>query len=269
MKMLTGVIAIILLSNGQASAKLEIMNIETSHGVFGPVRKSLEIYPLDEVCFRYHVTGVKIGAENKADLELHVQLVNSNGKTVYEQKPTNQKQLSLGSGTFPLFTILTVPPPDKAPAGEYTFSVQVRDRISSETANFERKLTLKPMTFQILTPRFWQDHEGKIPARAGGMVGESLHLKLKVVGFDKSKKKVQTTLTIHILGEDGKEVTEKPQVVRAELNGAEEAAKAIQVNYNSVIYLNRPGNFTLKLTAEDVIGNQTATFETPLIVIAP
>jgi hypothetical protein len=252
-----------------AWAKLEIVKVEASYGMLGPERKSLEVYPLDELYFRYQVTGVKVDSDGKPDVEVTMRLVNPFGKTVFEEKPTMRKELSLGGNTFPAFATLKVPTAQKAPVGEYTFSVQVRDKLSSETASWERKLTVKPVSFQIVDQRFWRDAEAKIPASAGGMVGESVHFKLRVIGFDKSKKKVQTRLTVQILDEAGKETLEKPHVIKAEVNDAEEAAKASQVNFNHVLHLNRTGNFTLRLTAQDLVGDQKSVFETPLKVVAP
>jgi hypothetical protein len=254
---------------GPVLAKLEIVKIEAAFGVFGPERKTLDIYPLDELLFRYQVAGVKTDSDGKIDVETAIKLVNPKGKTVFEEKPVIRRELPFGGNTYPNFSVLKVPPADKAPPGEYTFTVEVRDRLSKETASFERKLTLKPVSFQILVPRFWRDADGKIPASVGGIIGESLHVRFKLIGFDKSQKKAQTMVTVQILGEDGKEVVDKPHVIKAALNNTEELAKANHVNFSQVLYLNRAGSFTLRLSAEDVLGKQTAVFETPLKVTAP
>jgi hypothetical protein len=252
-----------------ASAKLEIVNVEAAHGYLGPERKVLEIYPQDELLVRYRVTGVQVDAAGKTDVESETKLINPRGKTVFETKPTIREELSLGGNTFPSFTVLDVPPPDKAPPGEYTLIVQVRDRISKETASFERKLTVKPVSFQIVIPRFFRDADAKVPTNVGGLVGESLHFKLRVIGFDKSKKKAHVTLKVQVLDSDGKDVTEKPYVIDAKVDNSEEVARISFLKFHHPTYLNRPGNFILRLTAEDMFGNQKSVFETPLKVIAP
>jgi len=269
MKYLLSSLVALFAAGAPAWAKLEIVKVEASYGILGPERKSLEVYPLDELFFRYQVAGVKVDADGKPDVEVIMRLVNPNGKTVFEEKPTVRKELSLGGNTFPAFAMLKVPSAQKAPVGEYTFSVQVRDKLTSETASWERKLTVKPVSFQIVDQRFWHDADAKIPASVGGLVGESVYFKLRVIGFDKSKKKVQTTLTVQILDEAGKPTLEKPHVIKAEVNDADEAVKASQVNFNHVLHLNRAGNFTLRLTAQDVVGEQKSVFETPLKVTAP
>jgi hypothetical protein len=266
-----GMLAVVVLAASAlpAAAKMEIINIMAAQGPLGPERKTSEVYPLDEVYFRYQVTGVKVDAEGKVDVETTMRLVNPNGKMVVEEKPPVERQLSLGGNTYTSGARLVVPAAEKAPPGEYTMTVQVRDKLGMETASFERKFTIKATTFQIIVPRFYHDADSKIPAPVGGLVGETLHFKLRAIGFDKSKKKVQMALTVHVIGEDGKEVVEKPRVIRAEQNNPEEAAKSTQVNFSGLLHLNRAGNFTLRLTVQDVISDKSTSWETPLKVGAP
>ena len=258
---------LVLLPAAPIWAKLEISKIEPALGQLGPERKSLDFYPLDEIMFRYQVAGVKTGADGKTDVEIEVKLVNPFGKNVFDKKTTVLRQLSLGANTFPAYAILPVP--EKAPPGEYTLTVQITDRLAKESETFERKLTCKPVSFQIVDLRFWRDADFKVPAPAGGLLGETIHFKLRVIGFDKSKKKVQTALTVTVLDDAGKPIPEKPLVIKAGVDNADDAAKATQVNYNGLLYLNRTGNFTLRFSVEDSEGKQTTAFETPFKVSAP
>lgn len=269
MRWLVGLIGTLLFTPLVVEAKLELTKIQPAHGFFGPERESLEVYPLDELLIRYTIEGVKLDAEGKTDVETVVRLVNPNGRMVFEQKNTIQRNLSLGGNSFPTFAVLQVPIPDKAPVGEYVLTVQVRDRLAAETASFERKLTCKAPTFRILAPRFFRDPEGKIPAAVGGVVGESLHYRMRLIGFDVSQKKVSTQLTMQVVDAQGKDVLEKPIITKAGLSNPDEVAKATQVNFNGMLTLNRAGEFTLRMTVEDLIGKQKAVFETKLKVTAP
>ena len=176
----------VLLPAGPLWAKLEISKIEPILGVLGPERKSLDFYPLDELIFRFQIAGVKTDADGKTDVEIQLKLVNPAGKTVFEKKTTVLRQLALGDNTLPGYAYLPVP--EKAPPGEYTFTVQITDRLAKETASFERKLTCKPVSFQIIDVRFWHDADSKVPAPAGGLLGETAHFKLRIIGFDKSSR---------------------------------------------------------------------------------
>ncbi len=256
-----------LLSCSFSWAKLEITRIEAAHGFFGPPRESLDVCPLDEMLLRYHVTGVKVDDEGKADIETSIHLKEPGGKVVLERKTPVQRQLSLGGNTFSSFVSFHLP--DKAPLGEYTLSVQIRDRLASETASFERKITCKAASFQILTPRFFRDAKSEVAAPVGGVVGEPLYYRLKLVGFDTTQKKVRTQLTMHILDLEGKETLPKPALTKAYLDKPEDVGKAIQVNFNGLITLNRAGDYKLKIVVEDSIGKHQAVFEAPLKVTAP
>lgn len=258
---------LVLLPVAPLWAKLEITKIEPALGALGPERKSLDFYPLDEIFFRYQIAGVKTDADGKTDVEIEVKLVNPLGRNVFDKKTTSLRQLSLGANTLPGYVVLPVP--EKAPPGEYTLTVKVTDRLAKESESFERKLTCKPVSFQIIDMRFWRNAEYKVPAAAGGILGETVHFKLHVVGFDKSKKKVQTILTVTVLDDAGKPIPEKPLIIKAGVDNPDNAAKATQVNYNGLLYLNRTGNFTVRFSVEDIEGKQSTTFETPFKVSAP
>ena len=58
-----------------AHAKLEIKNVQPSHGLLGPARAGDDVYPLDEYFVRYQVTGIKPNSDGKAELEIHAKLV--------------------------------------------------------------------------------------------------------------------------------------------------------------------------------------------------
>jgi len=262
---LAGLAGLFLISS--ATRALDIVQMEAAHGVFGPERRTLEFYPLDEVFFRFRVTGAKVDADDKTDVEVGMKLSAADGKIVFEHRYSIRRQLSLGDGSLPGYAVVNAS--EKVVPGNYTFTVQVNDRLAGTTASVERKLVCKPPVFQVLAVRFWRDPEGKIPATNGGQLGEAVHLKLRVVGFDTSKKKVKTTLTMILLDDRGQPVGDKPKVIKAELNSPEDVAKATQVNFNSLFYLNRPGNFTLRLKVDDVEGEQTTIYDTPLKVLTP
>jgi hypothetical protein len=249
------------------SAKVEIKNVQASHGPYGPERTSLEIYPLDELFFRFQVTGVKTDPDGKIDGELIIQMKNADGKTVFDQKGSIQRQTMLGGNTFASYAFINIGA--KVPPGEYTMLVTFKDRLGADSASFEKKVICKAPTFNIIVPRFYRDGDQKMPGPVGGMVGETMHFRLKAIGLDKSKKQIKTTMTVHILDENGNQIMPKPLVVKAELLNPEEVEKATSATFNGAIVLNRTGDFTLKIIVEDLQGKQTTTFTAPMKVSAP
>ena len=267
MQRVAATVVALLAFAGPASAKLELRNVQASHGPLGPERTSLDVSPLDEIHFRFLVAGVKTDADGRTDAELSVRLTNADGKAVVDQRGPVRRELMLGGDVLPSQAFISIGP--KAPPGEYTLKVTFIDKIAKESASFERKLTCKPTTFQILVPRFFYDADGKVPGPAGGVVGETVYVRLRVVGFDKGQGKIRTTMTLNILDAAGKDVMPKPLVVKADLSNAEEVQKATQVNFNGAVLLNRPGEFRLRITVEDLIGKKKSVFETPLKATMP
>ena len=252
---------------GAARAELRLENIEAAHGELGPRRESLNFTPLDELVFRFVATGVKTDSTGRCDAELSFRLTNAEGRAVVEGKGPVQRPLMLGGRELPSHVKIAVGP--NARPGEYTLTVALRDKLSGETASFERKLTCEAAGFRILSPRFYHDPEGKVPAGTRGLVGESLYFRLRAVGFDRSQKKVHTVMTVRLLDEAGAEVLPQPMRVVAELTRPEDVERAVQLNFNGAIGLNRAGKYRLHVTVEDQLGKGKAEFETPLKVEMP
>ena len=251
-----------------ASAAIEIRNVQPAHGPLGPPRTSDDVYPLDEYLVRYTVAGIKPDRDGKAHLEIGVKLANAQGKAVYDPKPVARKfDLSLGGDSVQTFGYVTFS--ERAAPGAYTLTVTVHDRTAGELTRFDRKLTLKPPTFQIIAPRFSHDADGKVPAGTTLLAGETLHYKFKAIGFDQSQKKVALVMRVEVLDAAGKPVGAKPQEVKSELTDPLKAAAAQSATLGGQLVLNRPGEFKLRIVVEDTVGKKTTTFETPLKVLAP
>jgi len=259
---------LVLLAPMCVFAKLEIRNVQPAHGSLGPPRASDDVVPLDEYLVRYQVAGFKPDKAGKADLEITATLSNPDGKVVYERKsPPGARPLSLGGDVLQSYNSFTFP--EKAPSGVYLMKVAVRDCTSGESTSFERKLTCKPPTFQIIVPRFFHDADSKVPAGTIGLVGETLHYSFKVLGYDKSQKKVALVMKATILNNDGKDIGAKPLEMKGDLKDPTEAMGSRQATFTGTVSLHRAGEFKLKFVVEDTIGKQTTTFEVPLKVLAP
>jgi hypothetical protein len=97
----TRILVVLLAAPVPAIAKLEIKNVQPSHGQLGPPRTSDDVYPQDEYFIRYQVTGIKPDNESRADLEVTAKLVAPDGKTVFERKtPPSPRPISLGGDTL-------------------------------------------------------------------------------------------------------------------------------------------------------------------------
>jgi len=250
-----------------AQAKLQIENVQACYGPFGPERKAFELYPFDNLFIRFTVTGLKTDAAGKADTTVKVKLVDAKGRVIGEYTFSSTGLLTLGGQSFLVF--VNLPMRDQVPIGKNTLMIMVSDKLSEESASFERPITGKKGKLQIVALEFFHDADGKLPASTNGALGEPLHFRLRVIGFDRSKEKIHTELAVQTLDAEGKENLPKPQV----LNFQEKDARAVQntgfVFFTSSIGLNRVGKFTLRITVTDRSTNQSTKLEVPVTVTAP
>jgi hypothetical protein len=258
---------LLVLTASPAFAKLEIEKIEACHGRLGPVRKTLDFYPYDEVFFRFTVTGAKADDEGKVDVEMAWKVLDDKGKEVASRKVPGKGPVVFGNDSFPASANFYLQEP--IVAGEYTFKMTVKDNLSSEEASFERKLNLKATEFAIVSPQFFHDAAYTAPAPAGGAVGEQLHFRLLTIGFDRSQGKIDNEMAVQVLDKDKKELLPKPLRLVAEKSDEKIVKELPALDFGGSVTLSKAGEFTLRITVTDRNSKKTATFEAPLKVTAP
>jgi hypothetical protein len=259
------VAAFSLLLASPAFAKLEIEQIEACYGRLGPVRKTLDYYPNDSVCFRFTVKGAKADDDGGVDAEVAIVLLNDQGKEAYSRKAAAKGPVAFGSDSYPLSFGFTVP--ELIVAGEYTLKVKFKDKLAGDEIGFEKKLNVKATEFAIVAPEFFRDLNATVPASAGGVVGEQLHFRLVAIGLEHAGGKISTEMTAQVLDKTKKELMPKPLRIPSEIDDPKNEAQ--WCGFNGFFTLTKPGEFTLRLTVTDRNSKKTATWEAPLKVTAP
>src|SRR5262249_3673851 len=137
--MLRGLLATILLILVDSSAfgKFGAEKIEASHGKLGPVRKTLDFYPYDEVVFRFTLTGAKAD-DGMLDVGCTWSVLDSKGKKVLSEEVPFKGSVAFGIDALPYSLGFFLP--ETANPGEYTLQVRLKDNVSGEETGFERKL---------------------------------------------------------------------------------------------------------------------------------
>jgi hypothetical protein len=258
---------VFVLAASPALAKLEVEKVEACHGKLGPVRKSLDFYPYDEVWFRFTVTGAKADDEGKVDFDLGWKLLDDKGKDVLSKKLPVKGPLTFGTDSFPGYVSFMLPEP--VLAGEYVLKVTVKDNVASEETGFEKKLHLKATEYAVVSPQFFHDAAYTVPAPAGGVVGQQLHFRLLVIGFDRSQGKIDNEMSVQVLDKDKKELLPKPLRLVAEKDDEKVVKELPALDFGGFVVLTKAGEFTLRITVTDRNSKKTATWEAPLKVTAP
>ncbi|MBY0527674.1 MAG: hypothetical protein K2R98_30025 [Gemmataceae bacterium] len=258
---------LLLLSTTAAQAKLEIENIQSTYGPLLPERKELEFFPNDLIFFRYLVTGAKVDERGQVDAEAVVKFLDEKGKELNKSTIPFKGPLSLGGNSFAgaAYVVLN----DQYLNGTYTVNVTVTDNLASEKATFTREVRIRPVDFAIVHPRFSYDADGKAQAPIGGLVNQTLYFRLGIVGFNRGQDRVDILSSVQILDEKGKELLPKP----LETNIKSEDPKVVKATnvatFNGSLHLHRAGDFTLRVTVTDRLGQKTTKIEFPLRVTAP
>ena len=152
--------------------------------------------------------------------------------------------------------------------GKYRLGVTANDKLSGESAAFQREVTLAKPIFTSVSQRLFLDSEGKVPASTLGIVGQTLYYRFGLIGFDRSQGRVETRIELEVLDGEGQILT-KPSNVTYKNDDRDALRRISQVSFNGSMVLNRAGNFGLKFKFTDVPGGQVSQFEVPLRVSNP
>jgi len=245
-----------------ARAELTIEKIQPAYGKLGPLRKSLTVTAGDEIYFTFDIAGMQTDGDGKVDGTIRAEITDAEGKSLLKKDNPLRGLLALGGGRLSGMANVTFGAGAKP--GEYPVTVTVTDRLSGEKATFQRKVLYQSGGFHIVSPQFFFDADGKLPAPAGGFVGQSLFLHLKAVGLDPQAERVDAAMTLQILDSNGKAMLPKPLVAVLSENDSENAKKIQLLTFNANFSLNRAGNFTLQVEVRDRVGKAVAKFTTPL-----
>jgi hypothetical protein len=245
---------------------LRLTNVRPTHCVLGPARAADKVLPGDSYVVSFDIEGITMDDAGKARYSVGVDVSGVDGKVHFKQEPREQDaQTSLGGGRLPAYAQINVGL--EAKPGEYTLKATVTDLATGKSATLTRKAEVLPKEFGMVRLTTSSDPDGRYPVSVSGS-GEWLFLHVGVVGFARngSGKQPDVAVTMRIVDEDGKPTTAKPVTVKVDKD-VPETASSIPVRL--LLSLNRPGKFTVELTATDRVSNKTATLSFPLAVASP
>jgi hypothetical protein len=194
-------------------------------------------------------------------------LLDDKGKEILTKNNSTKGLVAFGSDSFPGGAVLVVP--DPIIAGDYTFKVTLKDKLSGEETGFEKQVHIKATEFAIVSPQFFYDAGYTVPAPAGGVAGQYLHFRLWTIGFDRSQGKIDNEITVQVLDKDKKELLPKPLRYVAQKDDEKIVKELPVLDFGGSFMLTRAGEFTLRVTVTDRNSKKTATWEVPVKVTAP
>ncbi|MFO0865427.1 MAG: hypothetical protein U0744_12380 [Gemmataceae bacterium] len=251
------------------SGPLEVTNVRPTVGPLGPpvskaVREQGRL-PGDQAWFAFEVKNAKTDAKGKAKIGLSYEVTDSDGQPIFKEGPVVGELFDfLGSGSFPGTMNLDVPLDSKP--GIYNVKLTITDLEAKKDAVFEAKGKVREPEFGIVRVGVYGDPLGRVPSPAVGVVGQNLFIRFAAIHFGKAEKKSHVEATLKVLDSEGKNVLVYGQT-RKLSGGIVPDSPYAPGDFG--LTLNRVGEFTVEIHAEDKVANKTTKTSFPLRVVAP
>lgn len=246
-------------------AALQLTNVRLTLGELGPTRPTSKLLPGDVLYIGYDIEGLTIAPDGTAKYTIEMAVADAAGKTIFKQEPREFTELvPLRGNKMPARAFVTVGL-DMA-AGMYTCKVTVTDPKTKAANSLSVPFEVLKREFGIVAVMTTYDIRCEIPAPTSGTVGQTVFVWMSIASFERDPKTKQPNVEIEftILDEKGMPTLGQP-IKRTQDAGIEADKGAFPVFFP--LYMNRPGKFTLRVTATDKVANKKATYELPITVL--
>jgi hypothetical protein len=254
------------LTDGAASG-LRIERIEATYGPLWPERAP-RYYPGDKVTLRFVIVGASTDSQGNIQTEVTVALKDSRGREV-RRKSFGEETTQVGVGQNRCFRWFTLVLDEDIQPGDYIVSATVTQIKNGATASFERRLTVLEHDLSFRAIGFYADKECTIELASAVRAGTALYYKVGLWGFDKSKGKVDVTVSQTVLDEREKRKLFQG-ITKREYHDDRGAVATMRVGVSQGRIPTRcPGRYLLKIAATDNIAGKSTTIEVPFSVSLP
>ena len=227
---------------------VDIANIKVRHGPFGALRATpLKCMPGDVIFMTFDIQELTLDSKTgKASYDTILELVDPDGKVLFEKKTQNEVLPHLGGTRMPGDLYLSLGA--KQAPGNYLVRLKVIDKLAK---GGQGKLLTQP--FEVIKPGFGfiQTMAPAIGVPGGQYVTSFGRVNLGL----NAKKEPDADVSIQILDAKGTAVA---PAVKLQLPPGLDLAAENFVPLNYPVFLNRPGSYTIEVTANDKIAGKTA-----------
>jgi hypothetical protein len=247
--MLQPLVLALALSVGQ-DAKLEITQPHATYGYLGASRPPGDgALPGDVLLFTFNIKNLKLDKGGRASYSVGVEIKDTDGDVLFRQKPQNAiAQNCFGGNLFPFSTSMEVPLNSKP--GVVTWHLVITDRNSNQTLTVDGKGKIRPADFGIVQLTTTADREGRVPMPPVGVVGSQVYINFATVGFGRAPgtKQPDIKVGLRVLDESKKPTLNDPLAGHIHAD-VPDGVRLLPLQFG--LTMNRPGRFTIELTARD------------------
>ena len=239
--------------------QLKLTNSRMTYGELGPTRTNAKFLPGDILFFACEIIGLSIDPTGEAKFKMETRVLDSKGKVIFKRDPEERGQFTpLFGNTMPARALIIVGL-DQDP-GQYVLEITVEDPKTKSKDTTSTKFEVIKKDFGIVNVYTSYDVHGTISAPNSGVVGQTLFVQATVVSFERDPKTKQPKIELQYqyLDEKGTPLLKEPSKFLVD-NGVDEKHGLFSDRFP--IFLNRPGKFTVQITATDKIANKKSTYE--------
>jgi hypothetical protein len=245
--------------------QLKLNNPRITIGELGPTRSSVKFLPGDILFFGYDISGLSIEADGTAKFKMEMKVVDKAGKAIFKQDARELSPFTpLRGNALPAraYLILGL----DMEAGNYVLEITVEDPATKAKDTASVKFEVTKREFGVVNVYTSYDERGAISAPTSGFVGQTLYVQTTAVTFerDPTTKQPKIEFQYQFLDEKGNATLKEP-FKRIVDGGVDEKEGLISTRIP--LFMNRPGKYTVQITALDKIGNKKSTYDLPVTIL--
>jgi hypothetical protein len=248
-----------------APAQLELKNVRTTYGVLGQERKENKLLPGDMLVVAFDIDGLKVKDDGRVLYSMGIELIKKGkDKPEFKKEPQDLEAVnSLGGNSLPAFGMTFIN--TEAEAGEYTFTITVRDRLNKGAEKvLKHTFEVVPVKLGFVLLKLTAGNNDPVPNI--GVPGQRVFVHHSLVGFELGKdKRPFVTFEMQVLDDAGKPTLAKP--FKGDIKEDVAKSPGLMMFIPVPLELNRPGKFKIQLKATDNISKKTAEQTLDLTVL--
>lgn len=256
-------------AGGGQGGEVKLANVRMTIGELGGPRASSKLLPGDVLFIGYDITGLPIDADGTAKYTMAMEVKDASGKAIFKQDPRDLIDfVPLRGNVIPARAFITVGLDQDA--GNYTCNITVTDPKTKAKDSLSVKFEVLKRDFGIVAVYTSHDEAGVSPAPTTGVTGQTVFVRFSIASFQRDPKTKQPNveLEFQVADEKGNPTLGKPRTYIQDdkaVNQLKEQDGAFAMQFP--VFMNRPGKFTVKITATDKVANKKATYDLPLTVL--
>jgi hypothetical protein len=264
--MLYALALVALASAPTQGGQVKLSNVRMTVGELGPNRPDAKFLPGDALHLRFDINGLPVEANGDAKFNMETRVLDKAGKVIFKKDPQELLQFTpLRGMSIPAAALILIGLDQDA--GNYVLEVTVEDPKSKSKDTAIAKFEVTKRDFGIVGVRTTADLQGMIPTPNLGVVGQTIVVWFTVASFERDPKTKQPKIEFQYQYLDEKRVPILAEPHKHVQDGGVDEKEGL-FSLRFPLFMNRPGKFTVQVTAIDKVSNKKATYELPVTILA-